>query len=390
MAIIERVLLVDDDPNILKAYERRLRKRFDIETALCSEEGVTAVNILGPFAVIVSDMTMPREDGADFLARLIDLCPDSVRIVLTGNADQATAVKAVNHARVFHFLSKPCPADELEAAIESGIEEYRKKRAERDLMAQTVQAIISMLTHVLALASPRAFGKASRLRSLAKDLAEAVEIDDPWELEMAASLSQLGAVAMTPELIKKVSDHSVLDESEQAIVAQQYRVAAELIGEAPRLESIARCVRLQAPGERATRRDTAVIKRNAELLKIAIAFDHLTNDKSATHADALVQLLSAGHDFAEIAVEALTKVIARYDASRIIQVNIHELCTGMKIIEDVVSTTGMVLIAKGQDVTASLCQRLKNCNANHDIRLPIAVLASSYIVEAVELARLPA
>ncbi len=77
MAATERVLLVDDDPNVLKAYERRLRRRFDVETALCSEEGVTAVNFLGPFAVIVSDMTMPRENGAGFLARMLSLSPDT-------------------------------------------------------------------------------------------------------------------------------------------------------------------------------------------------------------------------------------------------------------------------------------------------------------------------
>lgn len=388
MAIIERVLLVDDDPNVLKAYERRLRKSFDIETALCSEEGVTAVNILGPFAVIVSDMTMPREDGADFLARMLEVCPDSVRIILTGNADQATAVKAVNRAHVFHFLNKPCPADELEAAIESGIEEYRRKCAERDLMSQTVQAIVSMLTHVLSLASPLAFGRASRLRLLARDIADAVEINDPWELEIAASLSQLGAVGMAPELLDKLATDDPLDDSEQVLVSQQYRVAAELIGEAPRLESLARCVALQTDGETACGSDSPLVRRNAALLKIAITFDHLVNDRGMSRADALCSLLSIGHNYDPVAVEAIQKVVAKHDARRVIEVEIFELCAGMQLIEDVVTTNGIVLVAKGHEVSSSLSQRLTSYAKNHRICLPIPVLAPTHIADAVESTRL--
>lgn len=387
MTPIERVLLVDDDPNVLKAYERRLRKSFDIETALCSEEGVTAANILGPFAVIVSDMTMPREDGADFLARMLEVCPDSVRIILTGNADQATAVKAVNRARVFHFLNKPCPADELEAAIESGIEEYRRKCSERDLMSQTVQATVSMLTHVLSLASPLAFGRASRLRSLARDIADAVEIADPWELEIAASLSQLGAVAMAPELLDKLANDHPLDDSEQALVSQQYRVAAELIGQVPRLESLARCVALQTEGEAASGSDAPLVRRNAALLQIAITFDHLVNDRGMSRSDALCSLLSTDHNYDPIAVEAIQKVVAKHDARRVIEVEISELCVGMQLIEDVVTTNGIVLVVKGHEVTSSLSQRLTSYSKNHGVRLPIPVLAPTEIADAVETAR---
>lgn len=387
MALIERVLLVDDDPNVLKAYERRLRKRFDIETALCSEEGVTAVNILGPFAVIVSDMTMPREDGADFLARMLELCPDSVRIILTGNADQATAVKAVNRARIFHFLNKPCPADELEAAIESGIEEYRRICAERDLMSQTVQAIVSMLTHVLSLASPLAFGRASRLRLLARDVADAAEINDPWELEIAASLSQIGAVGLAPELLEKLSKNGPIDDTERVLVSQQYRVAAELIGEAPRLESLARCVALQAEGEILRGSDAPLTRRNAALLRIAIAFDHLVNDCGMSRADALCNLLSKGSSYDPLAVEAIQKVVAKHDARRVIEVEIFELCAGMQLIEDVVTTNGIVLVAKGCEVGSSLSQRLTSYAKNHCICLPITVLAPTHIADAVESAR---
>jgi len=119
MTLSVKILLVDDDPNVLKGHERRLRKRFDIETVFCSEEALTAVNFLGPFAVIVSDMNMPRVNGIQLLKQFYEEAPESVRIMLTGNADQQTASDAINEGHVFRFLSKPCDSEELATAIEA-------------------------------------------------------------------------------------------------------------------------------------------------------------------------------------------------------------------------------------------------------------------------------
>ncbi|TWT99309.1 Hydrogenase transcriptional regulatory protein hupR1 [Botrimarina colliarenosi] len=384
----ERVLLVDDDPNVLKAYERRLRRRFDVETALCSEEGVTAVNFLGPFAVIVSDMTMPREDGAGFLARMLELSPDSIRIMLTGNADQATAVKAVNVARVFRFLNKPCQADELELAIQDGIDEHRRLRAERELMAQTVHGVVSMLTHVLSLVNPSAFGRATRLRSLAREVADAIEIADPWELEIAASLSQLGAVTMTDALLQKLGREDPLTDAEQILVSQQYRIAADLIGEAPRLESIARAVVLQSDDESPTESDSVNVRRNASLLAVVLEFDHLTTDRGLPRADALHQIVSHAPNSAEIAIEALQKVVARHDTRRSMEVTLADLRDGMYLVEDVETTSGIVLVARGHEVTASLRGRLTSYGATHDLKLPIPVLVAADMADKIAAQRI--
>ena len=64
----EQILFVDDEPNVLAAFERQLRKRFAIATAPGGPEGLEAVKGRGPFAVIVSDLRMPRMDGIEFLS----------------------------------------------------------------------------------------------------------------------------------------------------------------------------------------------------------------------------------------------------------------------------------------------------------------------------------
>ena len=80
----------------------------------------------GPYAVIVSDFAMPGMNGVEFLCRVKETDPDSMRMMLTGSADMSTAIKALNEGSIFQFHPKPCPADTLGKAIQSGIDAYHK------------------------------------------------------------------------------------------------------------------------------------------------------------------------------------------------------------------------------------------------------------------------
>jgi len=122
---MKRILFVDDDPNALQAYQRVLRRRFQIDTALGAEEALEAMRRCGPYAVVVADMRMPRITGVAFLTQLRDIAPRTVRMVLTGNADQQTEIDAVERGHVFRFLTKPCPTEALVEALEAALAEYR-------------------------------------------------------------------------------------------------------------------------------------------------------------------------------------------------------------------------------------------------------------------------
>ena len=129
----ERVLFVDDDPQILNAFRRGLRKRLDLHTAEGGKAGLEALEKEGPFAVVVSDQQMPEMDGITLLREVKNRAPLTVRMMLTGNADQGTAAAAVNEGHIFRFLTKPCTPDELAAAVDAAKEQYRLVTAERDL-----------------------------------------------------------------------------------------------------------------------------------------------------------------------------------------------------------------------------------------------------------------
>jgi len=137
----EKILIVDDDPNILHGYQRSLRKRFDLTTALDGPSALSKIELDGPFAVVVSDMRMPGMDGLELLMRLKSLQPDTVRIMLTGNADQKTAVDAVNQGEVFRFLTKPCDSHNLASAIDAGLALFNQIADERAVQEHNSQEV---------------------------------------------------------------------------------------------------------------------------------------------------------------------------------------------------------------------------------------------------------
>src|SRR5690349_18950513 len=90
----EKILFVDDEPQVLDGYRRQLGRKYRTECALGGEEALERIGAEGPFAVVVSDMNMPGMNGIQLLAKIRELAPDSVRMMFTGS-DQSNAAEAV-------------------------------------------------------------------------------------------------------------------------------------------------------------------------------------------------------------------------------------------------------------------------------------------------------
>ncbi len=131
-----RVLIVDDDANLIASLKRRLGRRFQVSTALSGEAGLELMQTEDPFAVVISDQRMTHMDGIRYLAEVKRLYPDCVRMMLTGNIDLKTAVDAINEAGAFRFLTKPCAIEDLVQAIEEGLQVFNKDAKESDAALQ--------------------------------------------------------------------------------------------------------------------------------------------------------------------------------------------------------------------------------------------------------------
>jgi diguanylate cyclase (GGDEF)-like protein len=129
-----RVLLVDDDAKVVTGIRRQLHKRFDLHTALSGAEALRILACEGPFAVLVADMRMPGMDGFQLFEKVRQQFPDTVHIMLTGDSNPQTPVKAINEGHVFRFLAKPCTAEEVAKALNAGLAQHQSMALERRLV----------------------------------------------------------------------------------------------------------------------------------------------------------------------------------------------------------------------------------------------------------------
>ena len=132
--VIEKILLVDDEPNVINALKRALRDQpYEVLTATDGAEAIRMAMEHKP-ALVCSDMRMPGLTGVDVLQAIKQSVPDCARMLLTGYADMTSTIEAINLGQIQRYLSKPWNDDELKVAI-SGLLELRRLRSERDLLA---------------------------------------------------------------------------------------------------------------------------------------------------------------------------------------------------------------------------------------------------------------
>lgn len=126
--------------------------------------GIDAVSHEGPFAVVVSDLRLPGMDGLAFLDRVKEMSPDTIRILLSGNADLESAIAAIDQGNVFRILQKPCEKTELVEVLNAAVEQYRLVTSEKVLLTQTLHGSVKALCDLLALANPAAFSRGMRAK----------------------------------------------------------------------------------------------------------------------------------------------------------------------------------------------------------------------------------
>jgi response regulator RpfG family c-di-GMP phosphodiesterase len=371
----EKILLVDDDPLILEGYRRSLNREFLIETALGGQEGLRLATDGGPYAVVISDMRMPGMDGIQFLSRLKALSPDTIRVMLTGNTEVETAINAINEGSIFRFLNKPCNKELMAKTMTAALVQYRLVTAEKHLLEQTLTGSIQVLTEVLSLVNPAAFGRAERARRYIHHVVTAMKLGNPWQYEVAAMMSQLGCVTLAPETIDAVYSGGKLLPNEQAQYDAHPRVASDLLSKIPRLEPIAWMIEHQSqplaeagPGNS----QASDIRQGAEILRLTLDYEKLIH-KGTSRTDAVHTLSRQNEGFSPDFFQALVTLDPNAEEGGIRKCRIEDLAPGMIVQQEVRTPDGVLLVSKGQEVTPPLVLKLKNYHARRAITGDVTV-----------------
>ena len=129
-----RILCVDDEKNVLRSLERVfLDDGYEIRTALSGAEGLLALGQAGTVQVVLSDYRMPGMNGVEFLSEVRKNWPDTVRMILSGYADTAAIVSAINEGQIYKFIAKPWNDDEIRVAVANAVERHNLGRENRRL-----------------------------------------------------------------------------------------------------------------------------------------------------------------------------------------------------------------------------------------------------------------
>lgn len=364
-----RILAVDDEPLILRTYQRTLGDQFDLLTA---DHPDVALGLLRAqdVAVILSDLKMPGMDGVAFLRAARELRPDAVRMMISGHADMGDAINSVNQAGIFRLMLKPCPDLEIAAALSDGLAQHRLVTAEKQLLEGTLNGAIQSLTDILGILDWEAYGQAQLRRRVARAVALALK-QPPWAFEIAALLADIGRATLPPDLNEKLKHHHSLSDAERRLVERVPEFSARLLRHIPRIDAVVDAVLYQDkhvngagfPPDGRTGRDIPVAGRALHAIKALLAFL-----QKGTAPNAAIALLKQGPERYDPEV-----VLALYASLPVLQsrpppltgtgpqqATLASLAPDMTLLADITTREGMIVLSAGTRLTGLHIQRVKN------------------------------
>lgn len=376
-----KVLLVDDDVNLLESFRRQLRKKVELTCAEGARAGIEAAARQGPFAVVVSDYNMPGMNGVDMLRVVRHGSPDTVRVLLTGHADLDIAIQAVNEGNIFRLLTKPCPPETMERVLDDAFRHFDLVTAERELLEKTLTGSVAVLCDLISLVKPEVFGRVSRILPFLRGVSRRLEDPRPWETETAAMLSVVGFITLPDSLINKVEKGRPLDDAELAQFVAHPAFGARLVGKIPRMERVAAIVAYQEKhfeGGGAPRDEVkgGQIPLGARILKAVVDFDILLAN-GMQKADAITKLDRRKGVYDPAVVAALAEVIREHARYALKKVHLHALEPGMIMAEDLYGKRGeetLLLMAKGRELNETAIEFLQDNSRSIKISQPVAVI----------------
>ena len=410
-----RVLLVDDEENILRSLQRILRREpWELTTASSGEQALAAM-AEHKYDLVISDARMPGMDGPTLLAEIRRKYPWCIRILLTGYADITSTIKAINDGQIYRYISKPWDDDELRLtirqalafqyserrrlalekltrkqnkelqALNASLEDKVRERTEElketadmlDLAYQELRQSYVTTTEVFsALINKRLPANRQpnpKVITLVKAYAEYTHMgeEESRNLAMAAALYNLGKLSWPDELFTAPSD---LLNKDQRLEYLKYPVAGEqLLMALEPLKDTAKIIRHHQEKWNGygvpNRLEADDIPFGARLLRLAVDFVELQFGlvlERKVSRDNAIKLLKKYRErlydpeltdrFIEMLIELAPDV--EHEDPTILVLDTLRLKPGMVLARNLYAASGMLLLNEGKEMTAALIEKL--------------------------------
>ena len=137
-----RILYVDDEKNNLDSFRAIFRREFDVYTALSADEGLDIIRQNTEFPIILSDQRMPNKTGVEFFEEVEKICPDSLRILITGYTDVEATISAINQGKIFYYIAKPWDVEEVRILLTKGFGRYFLEKDNKELTEEKKRLLL--------------------------------------------------------------------------------------------------------------------------------------------------------------------------------------------------------------------------------------------------------
>ena len=377
MSLGNKILLVDDDTKLLAGVIRLLGDQFNFESTETGETALEKIRNEGPFAAILCDMRMPGVDGIEVLHRVSEIAPDTVRMMLTGNADQATAAEAINQGHVFRFFNKPISGTDLSVGFKAAIHHYNLITAERQLLNKTLTQSVNLLTEILTFVAPEIFDQSHRIKPWARDVAEEMQLPELWILDMAVELSDLGAITVPDDILRRHKNGARLSPVEEEMIARIPESGAALIRKIPRLTPVADVIQHQRTPMQLPNGKTPTTRVEARILNVLLHLDEISS--GVPSRDALYVLAQQKGRFDPDVLAAVGACIEAWvdhsvsETATRMDITAAGLCAGDILLSDLKLASGQLVLATGERITDALFLRLQNLIKMTNFHEPIRI-----------------
>lgn len=431
-----RLLLVDDEPAVLRSLKRLFRSNtYQVHTA---GDGQQALKVMEqtPVDIIISDMRMPNLNGAQFLQQAAKRWPDTIRMLLTGYADLADAISAINKGQIYRYFSKPWDEEDIRFTLDRAAEQLRLKREnerlqklvvlqnrklkslntdleqrvkERTLQLKNVAVklesayhelkdhydhTVELLTRFTDMRDTATAGHGRRVAELAKTIAEGMKLNNVQvqDIRKAGLLHDIGKMVL-PDDVVNTPYESLSPEAKQILSKHAKLGEATLMGVTP-LKEAAKIIRAHHEHVDGKGYPDGLkgnqIPLGARILAIAEAIDEYCIGTQTGKPYTLAQALEAiskesGKQYdAQIiktckALHNTLNAIQKEHTPNMLCVSSSNAKPGMKLVRDLMSSDGMLLLTAGHTLTNAIIEKIRQMELDDDTSYLLYVKTSQSV-----------
>ncbi|USD66784.1 HD domain-containing phosphohydrolase [Vibrio sp. SCSIO 43136] len=406
-----KLMILDDEADIVKALTRVFRRDFEVAGFTEPKAALEELSSFQP-SVILSDMRMPEMDGAEFFSHAREICPDAIRILLTGYADLEATTRAINQGGVYSYLSKPWDNNQIRQTVAQAEQHYalikeretlqqalKDKNDELETVNQSLELKVQQRTMELRDSYTKLQKTHASRSALFKDVLSLITTliafrteGEPQDVERVSHQCRMVAIELGLSDIQVQHTYlaamlhklGMVSDIESQVISQNFNqshiapssnpvAAAELIGNLSRFKGLAEFVKHQDENNDGTGYPAHLkgddIPVVSKIIRVVKDYDYLVTTTDPTvlkSPDSAINYLTShcGDIYDNKVVQAFRKVLRDRPKDEIHDieycVGVAKLKAGDVVRRDLVLPNGTTLLTRGSEISPAILDKLKH------------------------------